>query len=327
MLWQLRDDQAVTSRLKLASQTNFASLLSQRHACYRAVADLYTAHYRSLASLAPDALAFVQQRLFEYFSQEFIGGPAENGVACTSTSPVGDFASGDETQAFLVHCTDPIASADLKNATLHLTTLLFLRAYPSPCPEFFTFFISLIRTYPSTISVPPLATTGQPPLNPQTTDVLLRLLHEVSLEIGDAHLRLNKLPSRLTKDAELRDKMRLKDAGLIAGAVWEVVSEALEGVSGGEEDTSGGKVGVKGSVGRETLEMAIRVVGDYVCELSWAIRRFPRRSVADPFVASSQLGSTSTSWLLPLLSHFFSAPFIFLLPPTCPFEQQPPTLY
>lgn len=36
----------------------------------------------SLPSLAPDALAFVQSSLFDYFTREYVEGEAENGVAC-----------------------------------------------------------------------------------------------------------------------------------------------------------------------------------------------------------------------------------------------------
>lgn len=146
--------------------------------------------------------------------------------------------------------------ADLKNASLHLTTLLFLRIYPTACPTFFTSFLSLLRTYPSTVTVPSHA-----PLNPQTTDLFLRLLHEVSTEISDAQLRLNKPVVRLTRDSELRDAVREADAPKLAEALWEIVTESLDGI----DKVENGKVGLKGKVARETAEMVIRVVGDYVC--------------------------------------------------------------
>lgn len=37
-----------------------------------------------LPSLSPEALAMLQSSLFDYFSLEFVNGPAENGVVCTS---------------------------------------------------------------------------------------------------------------------------------------------------------------------------------------------------------------------------------------------------
>jgi exportin-T len=152
-----------------------------------------------------------------------------------------------------------IPATVLKNASLHLATLLFLQVYPTASPQFFTSFLSLLRSYPASTVLP----SSPPPLNPQTTDVLLRLLHEISLEISDAQLRLNKSPARLTRDAELRDAVREKDAPAIAAAVWEIVAEALDGVE--RPDDSGGKVGLKGKTAREVAEMAIRVAGDYVC--------------------------------------------------------------
>jgi exportin-T len=147
-------------------------------------------------------------------------------------------------------------------------SLLFLQTYPTAAPTFFSHFLNLLRTYPTSANIPSTSTT---PCNPQTTDLLLRLLHEVSLEISDAQLRLNKSPSRLQKDVELRDAVREKDATAIAGTLWEVIAEALDGV--GSEDPSGGKVGLKGDKAREVAEMAVRVAGDYVCEFFFFERR------------------------------------------------------
>jgi exportin-T len=144
--------------------------------------------------------------------------------------------------------------AVLKNASLHLTTLVFLHLYPTSTPSILSTFLSLLRQYPSTVPSTTL-------LNPSTTDILLRLLHEISQEIGDAQLRLNKSPTRLAKDAELRDAVRIHDAVAIAATLYEIIGECLEGLGKPE-----GKVGLTGKAARELGEMAIRVVGDYVCE-------------------------------------------------------------
>lgn len=50
--------------------------------------------------------------------------------------------------------------------------------------------------------------------------------------------------------------------------VWEILAEALDGV--GKVEQSNGvngriKVGLKGKCAREVAEMAVQVVGDYVC--------------------------------------------------------------
>ncbi|GAA5895540.1 hypothetical protein JCM8208_005261 [Rhodotorula glutinis] len=186
----------------------------------------------ALPSLSPEALAMLQTSLFEYFSSEFVAGAAENGVVF------------------------------LKNAIVHLAASVFVYAYPHVAPTFFSTLLALLRTYPPSLAVPS-SSTGAAPLNPQTTDLFLRILHEVSLEISDAQLRLNKPTTRLQKDTELRDAVRERDAAGIAEAVWSVIGEALEGVDAPDQED---KVGLKGKTAREVAEMAVRVAGDYV---SW----------------------------------------------------------
>ncbi|GAA5992257.1 hypothetical protein JCM5350_006326 [Sporobolomyces pararoseus] len=184
----------------------------------------------ALPSLSPEALAMLQTSLFDYFQGEYVSGPAENGVAF------------------------------LKNASVNLAAQVFVHTYPAIAPNFLSSFLSLLRTYPPSTST----TSSPPPLNPQTTDLLLRLLHEISLEIGDAQLRLNKSSARLAKDTELRDAIRERDAAQVAGTVWEIIAEAVEGVE--REEQGDGKVGLNGKTAREIGEMAVRVAGDYV---SW----------------------------------------------------------
>ena len=72
---------------------------------------------------------------------------------------------------------------------------------------------------------------------------------------------MNKPVVRLTRDSELRDAVREADAPKLAEALWEIVTESLDGI----DKVENGKVGLKGKVARETAEMVIRVVGDYVC--------------------------------------------------------------
>lgn len=152
---------------------------------------------------------------------------------------------------------------DLKNASLHLAVQLFMQVYPISSPQFFKSIISLVRQYPASEPLlSPSLSSSPTPLNPQSTDLLLRLLHEVSLEISDVMLRLNKSPLRLTKDAELRDSVRETDAVGIAQTVWDILAESLDGVA---READGGR-GLKGKEAREIAEMAVMVVGDYVCK-------------------------------------------------------------
>ncbi|KAG0654816.1 pre-tRNA nuclear export protein [Rhodotorula mucilaginosa] len=190
----------------------------------------------ALPSLGADALAVLQTSLFEYFSREFVHGSAEGGVSF------------------------------VKNAVTHFAAAVFLYTYPAIAPTFFSSLLALLRTYPPSFPVPSTSTSSAP-LNPQTTDLFLRILHEVSLEISDAQLRLNKSSQRLSKDTELRDAIRENDAASIAAAVWGVIGEAVAGVDLPDgEAGDAGRVGLKGKTAREVAEMAVRVAGDYV---SW----------------------------------------------------------
>lgn len=91
-------------------------------------------------------------------------------------------------------------------------------------------------------------------------------MHEVSLEISDVHLRLNKTSQRLNKDTELRDAVRERDAPAIAEAIWAIISEALEGMDQPDQPASAPKAGLKGKSARDVAELAVRAAGDYV---SW----------------------------------------------------------
>jgi exportin-T len=153
----------------------------------------------------------------------------------------------------------------LKNAIVHFAAAVFVHAYPAVSPTFFTALLTLTRSYPSSVPVPSTS-SGTPPLNPQTADLFLRILHEVSLEISDAHLRLNKTSQRLNKDTELRDAVRERDAPAIAEAIWAIISEALEGMDQPDQTTSAPRVGLKGKSARDVAELAVRAAGDYV---SW----------------------------------------------------------
>jgi exportin-T len=140
-------------------------------------------------------------------------------------------------------------------------TLLFLQLYPVSSPQFLTNFIALARVYPTSIQ----STLPSPaPLNPQTTDLILRLLHEVATEISDAQLRLNKPGASLARDSELRDAVRIRDAAGISAVIWEIIAESLDGLNSPE--VPGNKVGLKGQAAKELAEISIRVIGDYVCE-------------------------------------------------------------
>ena len=107
---------------------------------------------------------------------------------------------------------------DLRNKVVHTLFILFMQTYTSTWPNFFTSFISLL----------PSSSSSTEPFNGKTTDLLLRLLHEISVEISDTTLRLNKAHVRLTRDMELRDAVRAQDAAKIADQVIKVLAYAIE---------------------------------------------------------------------------------------------------
>lgn len=149
---------------------------------------------------------------------------------------------------------------DIRNKLVQTLFLIFLQSYTTTWPDFFTSFAALLRR--NSRNAPVLA-DGSMALNPRTTDLYLRLLHEISTEISDALLRLNKPHARLAKDTEMRDAVRDRDATGIAKETFGIVAEALQGLD--KPDTSA-RTGLTGKTAVECLEMGIRVVEDYV---SW----------------------------------------------------------
>ncbi|KAA1118240.1 pre-tRNA nuclear export protein [Puccinia graminis f. sp. tritici] len=171
-----------------------------------------------------------RQQLWDYIHREFVEGPGEQGLGY------------------------------LRNKVVQTLFLLFFQSYPNNWPDFFSSFADLIRQHPKAST--PLNNSNQP-LNPRTTDLYLRLLHEISSELSDALLRINKPAFRLTRDAELRDAIRERDAERIARETFGIVAESLEGLSKNDLNPN---QGLYGKQAQECLEMGIRVVEDYA---SW----------------------------------------------------------
>ncbi|KAH8914233.1 Xpo1-domain-containing protein, partial [Atractiella rhizophila] len=141
---------------------------------------------------------------------------------------------------------------DIKNKLAQTLFYLFMRTYTTTFPDFFTVFIAQIRSSSNSAPSTPHARGGQS-LNPRLIDLLLRILHEIAMELSDAILRGNKSQERLAIDAALRDNVRAKDAPLIAKTLWEIVTEYLTRISI-----------ARNAKAEEMLEMVVRVVADYV---------------------------------------------------------------
>lgn len=122
-----------------------------------------------------------------------------------------------------------------------------MQTYTSTWPDFFQTFFQLL----SASSTESPADT----FNTKSTDLFLRLLHEVSTEISDNTLRLNKAHARLLRDTELRDAVRAKDAPGIADQVIKILAFSLGRI---EQPTS--QLSSQHAV--ELSEMALRVLAD-----------------------------------------------------------------
>lgn len=78
------------------------------------------------------------------------------------------------------------------------------------------------------------------------------------MEISDTTLRLNKAHVRLTRDTELRDAFRVKDAAIIADAVQRILEYAVSRTKQPSQAVSQQKA-------VELAEMSMRVLADYAC--------------------------------------------------------------
>ena len=191
-----------------------------------------------------ETLTHVQQGMYTYVGQEFVQGQAEGSNTC-----------GSHLCITLLSLTPLLLIwPDLKNKIARTLFLLFLQTYRTTWTDFFTGFISLLREHP----------TQNSSLNAQTTDLYLRVLHEISTELSDTSLRLNKPYARLNKDAEMRDAVREQDAISIAGSVFSILAESLQGLANPPLASSNDRYSVSGKVAENIIELTVRVVGDYV---------------------------------------------------------------
>lgn len=129
--------------------------------------------------------------------------------------------------------------------------MIFLQTYNSGWNDFFLYFIGLTRASPAG------ASSSTPALNPIASDFTLRLFHEVSVELSDTALRLNKPYSRIAKDGELRDAIRARDAQNIALSIFDILSEGLTAMSSGSGPLAG-------PVAENLVDLAVQAAGDFV---------------------------------------------------------------
>ncbi|EST05806.1 Exportin-1/Importin-beta-like protein [Kalmanozyma brasiliensis GHG001] len=186
------------------------------------------------------AVASLQQSAVEYIQKEYIAG------------------SGDGSVPYI------------KNKFAQVLAVLLLQTYNLPPPyTLLPTLLSMVSAHPS--ASPSRASTSQLPLNPLTTDLVLRVLHDLSITLGsDVTLRAVRSKERLQRDAVIRDEIRANHASNIAETVWRIVEEGFSRVNLGEQAsdpaTSAGVRSMTFASAVELTAAATKIVEDYV---SW----------------------------------------------------------
>ncbi|KAJ1020096.1 hypothetical protein NDA16_004376 [Ustilago loliicola] len=194
----------------------------------------------NMSSNPAGAVASLQQSAVEYIQKEYVAG------------------SGDAEVSFI------------KNKFAQVLAVLLLQTYNLPPPyTLLPTLLSMFRAHPA--ASPSQASTSQLPLNPFTTDLILRVLHDLSITLGsDVTLRAVRSKERLQRDAVIRDEIRANHASNIADSVWRVVEEAFSRVSLGEQPAdSNSSAGVRSMTFANAVDLtaaATKIIEDYV---SW----------------------------------------------------------
>jgi len=139
--------------------------------------------------------------------------------------------------------------AVLKNKVAQALSLLLVQSYSLPPP--YTLLVTLLS----------LTRDSAGALRPASTDLVLRIMHDLSLTLGsDTMLRAVRSRERLARDGAVRDEIRAHNASAIAQMLWATVRESLGNVGSGRWPDN---------TAEEITEQAVRVVGDYVCESAY----------------------------------------------------------
>ncbi|PKI84603.1 pre-tRNA nuclear export protein [Malassezia vespertilionis] len=180
---------------------------------------------------APEALSFLQESALSYLQSEFVLSNGENGLSF------------------------------MKNKLAQTLSLLVLQTYSlSTSYSFFSVLLALCTTYA------PAQQVQNGTLNAISTDLVMRVLHDLSLSLGsDVALRSVRSKERLQRDSAVRDEIRANHAMAIADLLWKIAQDALQAMeSSNGQDKSEHYLTPSNAGALAQLSMA--VVGDYV---SW----------------------------------------------------------
>lgn len=176
-----------------------------------------------------EALGFLQESALSYLHSEFVSGNGEQGVVF------------------------------MKNKLAQTLALLVLQTYSlTSSYSFLTALLSLCTTHPPSEQVP------EGTLNVMATDLVLRVLHDLSLNLGsDVTLRSVRTKERLQRDAVVRDEIRAHHAATIAELLWKVIQDSLQAMASGVPLSDAPRMLHAGAAG-SLAQVAMAVVGDYV---------------------------------------------------------------
>lgn len=172
-----------------------------------------------------EALAFLQESALAYLQTEFVAGDGEQGVVF------------------------------MKNKLAQTLSLLVLQTY------------SLTNSYSFLMALLTLCTTTKAQdgsLNALTTDLVLRVLHDLSLSLGsDVTLRSVRSKERLQRDAVVRDEIRAHHAANIAELLWKVIRDALSAMTSEAPVANPSPHSLYGGAAGSLAQVAMAVVGDF----------------------------------------------------------------
>ena len=144
----------------------------------------------------------------------------------------------------------------MKNKLAQTLSLLVLQTY------------SLTNSYSFLTTLLALSTTNEAQdgsLNVLTTDLVLRVLHDLSLSLGsDVTLRSVRSKERLQRDAVVRDEIRAHHAASIAELLWKVIQDALQAMSSDVAVADPSPRSLYSGAAGSLAQVAMAVVGDYV---------------------------------------------------------------
>ncbi|CAO1622643.1 unnamed protein product [Sympodiomycopsis kandeliae] len=183
------------------------------------------------------SVTYLQDSALSYIHAEFVAGSGERGASY------------------------------LKNKLAQVLTMLVMQSYSLPQQStLLPTLISLIRTPHASSSGPSSSSASSSSLNPITTDLVLRVLHDLSITLGsDVTLRSVRSKDRLQRDSVIRDEIRANHAVAVAENLWGIIEEGMSRLNN-NANSSNDNPHWSLAKAAEITEMATSVVGDYV---SW----------------------------------------------------------